>query len=299
MRGSGPTRGFTSGPTSACPRSRTRTPRARRGRGAEPELSPESGSSASCPRHRGRRMTVLMGVSPEKRMTIVKKHRPPDELRQMPHGNGQGAIVSVGAMTVVRGELQPSWRWSNDLRPMSAPRAASSGTPGSCSRLFPRHDGRRQRGRPRRGRRLGHPPDHDAWASAIRSYAPSTGPPPASSRSTRNRSRSAPRHDDKLIRDRTRHTHNRRVQHRRPSTEPGPTAPDRLRLPPGFSDHCEVTHGRASRIRFSGVAAARRIRVKPPSVRTARSRGSPACAPSPSPTSWAREVGVQNRVENP
>lgn len=63
-------------------------------------------------------MTVLMGVSPEKRMTIVKKHRPPDELRQMPHGNGQGAIVSVGAMTVVRRELQPSWRWSNDLRPM-------------------------------------------------------------------------------------------------------------------------------------------------------------------------------------
>jgi hypothetical protein len=34
----------------------------------------------------------------------------------MPGGNGSGAVVAVGDVTVVRGELQPGWRWANDLR---------------------------------------------------------------------------------------------------------------------------------------------------------------------------------------
>ena len=58
-------------------------------------------------------------------------------------------------------------------------------------------------------------------------------------------------------------------------------------------------HGRASRMRLNGVAAARRMRVNLPRRVPPGRRGSPAWAPSPSPTSWASEVGVQNRVENP
>ena len=53
-------------------------------------------------------------------MTVmVKNTGQPDELRKMPNGNGQGAIVHVGGMIVVRGELHPGWRWSNDLQAMA------------------------------------------------------------------------------------------------------------------------------------------------------------------------------------
>ena len=49
---------------------------------------------------------------------LVKNIEQPDEFRTMPNGNGRGAVVNVGDMVVVRGELQPGWRWSNDLRPI-------------------------------------------------------------------------------------------------------------------------------------------------------------------------------------
>jgi hypothetical protein len=50
---------------------------------------------------------------------IVKNLEQPDERRRMPNGNGEGAVVDVGGMIVVRGELQPGWRWTNDLRPIT------------------------------------------------------------------------------------------------------------------------------------------------------------------------------------
>lgn len=56
-------------------------------------------------------------------------------------------------------------------------------------------------------------------------------------------------------------------------------------------------YGRTSRTRLNGVSAARRKRVKPPSCTTARNRPSPACAPSASPRSCARDAGVQIMVE--
>src|SRR5215468_7695717 len=55
--------------------------------------------------------------------------------------------------------------------------------------------------------------------------------------------------------------------------------------------------GRASSTKLKGVSVARRKRVKPPAVTTCRSRASPACAPSPSPTSWLSDAGVQTIVE--
>ena len=54
-------------------------------------------------------------------MTVtVKNFSKPDEVRKMPSGNGEGAIVLVEGTMVARGELQPGWRWSNDVRPIAA-----------------------------------------------------------------------------------------------------------------------------------------------------------------------------------
>ncbi len=58
-------------------------------------------------------------------------------------------------------------------------------------------------------------------------------------------------------------------------------------------------HGRASSTRLKGVSAARRTRLKPPSLSTSVRRCSPAWAPSARPTSWLSEAGVQSIVEPP
>ena len=58
-------------------------------------------------------------------------------------------------------------------------------------------------------------------------------------------------------------------------------------------------YGRASRMMLNGVSVARRTRVKPASWSTAVSWRSPACAPRPSPTSWASDPGVQMTVDRP
>src|SRR5882757_1112938 len=49
----------------------------------------------------------------------------------------------------------------------------------------------------------------------------------------------------------------------------------------------------ASSTMLKGVSAARRTRLKPPSMMTFLRRASPACAPSARPTSCASEAGVQ------
>ena len=58
-------------------------------------------------------------------------------------------------------------------------------------------------------------------------------------------------------------------------------------------------HGLASRMRLNGVWVARRTLLKPASVSSAASRRSPACAPSPRPTSWSSDPGVQITVDRP
>jgi hypothetical protein len=54
---------------------------------------------------------------------------------------------------------------------------------------------------------------------------------------------------------------------------------------------------RTSKIMLNGVSVARRKRLKPASVATWRSLRSPAWAPSPRPTSWDSDAGVQMKVE--
>ena len=53
----------------------------------------------------------------------------------------------------------------------------------------------------------------------------------------------------------------------------------------------------ASSTKLKGVSVARRKLLKPASAKTWRSRRSPACAPSPRPTSCDSEFGVQMQVE--
>jgi hypothetical protein len=52
-------------------------------------------------------------------------------------------------------------------------------------------------------------------------------------------------------------------------------------------------YGRAWRMRFMGVWAARPNRLYPACSNTSRSRASPAWAPRPNATSWDSELGVQ------
>ena len=75
----------------------------------------------------------------------------------------------------------------------------------------------------------------------------------------------------------------------------GRTGPGRSRAGRDGRDR----HGLASRMRLNGVWVARRTRLKPASVSSAASRRSPACAPSPRPTSWSSDPGVQITVDRP
>ena len=58
-------------------------------------------------------------------------------------------------------------------------------------------------------------------------------------------------------------------------------------------------YGLASRMMLNGVSVARRTWVNPASRSTIASWRSPACAPSPSPTSCASDPGVQMTVDRP
>src|SRR5204862_375959 len=75
----------------------------------------------------------------------------------------------------------------------------------------------------------------------------------------------------------------------------GRTGPGRSRAGRDGRDR----HGLASRMRLNGVWVARRTLLKPASASKAASRRWPACAPSPRPTSWSSDPGVQITVDRP
>ena len=54
--------------------------------------------------------------------TERKTFSKPDETREFPRGRAE--IVKIGAGEVGRLVFQPGWRWSNDLRPLPARKAA-------------------------------------------------------------------------------------------------------------------------------------------------------------------------------
>ena len=88
-------------------------------------------------------------------------------------------------------------------------------------------------------------------------------------------------------------------QRRRTLHPRAPTGQWRRRRGPAFRRDGGRARGymRASRIRLNGVSVALRNLVKPASVKTSRSRASPAWAPRPRPTSWDSEFGVQMNVD--
>ena len=47
---------------------------------------------------------------------FVKSFDRPDEVGELPRGHAQ--IVRLGDQLVIRGELEPGWRWSNDWQPV-------------------------------------------------------------------------------------------------------------------------------------------------------------------------------------
>ena len=67
----------------------------------------------------------------------------------------------------------------------------------------------------------------------------------------------------------------------------------------GAGDDGRGAYGLASRMMLNGVSVARRTCVNPASRSTVVSCRSPACAPSPSPTSCASDPGVQMTVDRP
>ena len=66
-----------------------------------------------------------------------------------------------------------------------------------------------------------------------------------------------------------------------------------------LDDLRELHEAVASSTMLKGVSATRCRVLKPAAVTMSRSRASPAWAPRAVPTSWASELGVQSRVENP
>lgn len=56
-----------------------------------------------------------MNVSP---VTLAARgFEKPDEVREFP--NGRVAVIHLGNVTVGRGEYQPGWRWSENVKPIA------------------------------------------------------------------------------------------------------------------------------------------------------------------------------------
>jgi hypothetical protein len=93
---------------------------------------------------------------------IVKNFDRPDETPELP--KGRAALVSLGDQTIVRGNLEPGWRWSNDWRPiMGTPscQIAHTGYVLSGKAHFEMDDGATIEVGP--GDVYSIPPGHDAW----------------------------------------------------------------------------------------------------------------------------------------
>jgi hypothetical protein len=48
----------------------------------------------------------------------VKNFDSPDEVRPF-EGNGKASFVTVGGQTVGKGEFEPGWRWSDNVKPIA------------------------------------------------------------------------------------------------------------------------------------------------------------------------------------
>ena len=93
---------------------------------------------------------------------IVKSFDRPDEVGELPKGNAQ--IVRLGDQLVIRGELEPGWRWSNDWQSVMGTASCQmphTGVVLSGQWHFEMDDGSGFDLEP--GDAYAIPPGHDAW----------------------------------------------------------------------------------------------------------------------------------------
>ena len=93
---------------------------------------------------------------------IVKSLDRPDETPKLPGGTAE--LVNMGAALVVRGVLEPGWRWSNDWQPLfgtSSCQMPHLGVVLSGRIHFEMDDGTILEAGP--GDVYSIPPGHDAW----------------------------------------------------------------------------------------------------------------------------------------
>ena len=93
---------------------------------------------------------------------IQKSFDHPDEVGELPKGHAQ--IVRLGDQLVIRGELEPGWRWSNDWQPVMGTTSCQmphTGVVLSGQWHFEMDDGSGFDLEP--GDAYAIPPGHDAW----------------------------------------------------------------------------------------------------------------------------------------
>lgn len=88
----------------------------------------------------------------------------PDEYRPFQDGKGRLAVVTVGDVTMGRGEFEPGWRWSEHVKPIVGTdccQAAHTGVVLEGRIVVKMNDGSEMEFGP--GDAFYMPPGHDAW----------------------------------------------------------------------------------------------------------------------------------------
>ncbi|SCK23762.1 cupin domain-containing protein [Vogesella sp. LIG4] len=88
----------------------------------------------------------------------------PDELRPFKDDMGRLAVVTLGDMTMGRGEFEPGWRWSEHVKPLAGTdscQAAHTGVVLEGRIVVKMDDGSQMEYGP--GDAFYMPPGHDAW----------------------------------------------------------------------------------------------------------------------------------------
>jgi hypothetical protein len=61
----------------------------------------------------------------------VKSFESPDEVREF-EGNGRALVLNIGGRTIGRGEFEPGWRWSENVKPIAGTESCEVSHLGYC-----------------------------------------------------------------------------------------------------------------------------------------------------------------------
>lgn len=99
-----------------------------------------------------------------KQMLERKPLSKPDEVRPFKDGKGKVEVVTLGNLTMGRGEFEPGWRWSEHVKPLAGTdscQAAHTGVVLEGRMIVKMEDGSQMEFGP--GDAFYMPPGHDAW----------------------------------------------------------------------------------------------------------------------------------------